>query len=99
MFSITVKIEAFESRKRNAGYLHIINGFSLIAKAAEYYQYTEYRNFLSVIPLLLIGSFSLFYWLFRKKIDISNQYNFWLRLLQVVAFLTLGVMMVGAGRF
>lgn len=99
MFSITVKIEAIESRKRNAGYLHVINGFFLIAKTAEYYRYTEYKNFLPVIPLLLVGSFSLFYGLFRKKIDISYHYNFWLRLLQVLAFLSLGIMMVNAGRF
>jgi hypothetical protein len=99
MFSITVKIEAIESRKRNAGYLHIINGLFLIAKAADYYRYTEYKSFLTVIPLLLIGSFSLFYGLFRKKIDISYHYNFWLRLLQFLAFLSLGLMMVSAGRF
>src|SRR4051812_20882532 len=99
MFSIAVKIDAIESRKRNAGYLHIINGFYLIAKAADYYRYIEYKNFLPVIPFLLIGSFSLFYGLFRRKIDISNHYNFWLRLLQFVAYLLLGVLMVMAGRF
>jgi hypothetical protein len=99
MFSITVKIEAIESRKRNSGYLHMINGFFLIAKAAEYYRYIEYKSFFTVIPMLLIGSFSLFYGLFRKKVDISNRYNFWLRLLQGAAFLWLGIMMIYTGMF
>jgi hypothetical protein len=98
MYSVTVRIEGIESRRRSAGLLHIVIGLFLIAKAADYYKYIAYKNFLPVIPVLLIGSFSLFYGFFRRKIDLTHRYNYWLRLLQVITFTVLGFMMVNTGR-
>jgi hypothetical protein len=98
MYSITVKIEGIESRRRSAGILHVVIGLFLIAKGADYYKYTQFQNFIPVVPALLMGSFSLFYGLFRKKIDLTYRYNYWLRLFQVLTFTLLGVMMLSVGR-
>ena len=95
MFSVAVKIDGIESRRRSAGLLHIVLGLFLIIKSADYYKFLEYRNFVPVIPFLLTGSFSLFYGFFRKKIDFTYRYNYWLRLLQVIAFTVLGFMLSG----
>lgn len=99
MFSIAVKIDGIESRKRSAGLLHIVIGFFLIAKGADYFRYLKYHNFLFVLPILLIASFSLFYGFFRKKTDPTASLNFTLRLLQFLTFLVLGILMTHYGTY
>ena len=99
MFSIAVKIDGIESRKRSAGLLHIVIGFFLIAKGADYFRYLKYHNFLFVLPILLIASFSLFYGFFRKKTDPTASLNFILRLLQCLTFLVLGILMTYYGTY
>jgi hypothetical protein len=94
MYSVTVKIDGIESRRRSAGLMHIIIGFFMIAKAATYFEYLGYGNFLPVSPVLLVAGISLFYGLFRRKLDLFAKYNYWLRLLQVTAFTYLGLMLV-----
>ncbi len=74
------------NRRRTAGILHLVTGFFLIAKGADYFQYLGFHNFLAVFPVLLVGSCSLFYGLFRNRIDANYQYNFRLRLLQAITF-------------
>jgi hypothetical protein len=98
MFSVGVKIEGIESRRRSAGLLHIVVGLFLIAKIAAYYKDTGYSNFIPVIPFMLVGSFSLFYGFFRKKIDFTYKYNYWLRLVQVISFTFLGFLLSGTGK-
>ena len=98
MYSVLVKIEGIESKRRSAGLLHIVIGFFLLLKGADYYKLLEYKNFIPVIPVLLIASISLFYGFFRSKLDRSAQYNFWLRLIQVITFTYLGFLMLGVGR-
>lgn len=97
MYSIGVRIEGIESRRRNSVLLHLIIGLFLIIKASDYYRYENYQNFIAIIPFLVIGSFSLFYGFFRRKIDLTYQYNYWLRLLQVTCFFLLGILMVNVG--
>lgn len=99
MFSIAVKIDGIESRKRSAGLLHIVIGFFLIAKGADYFRYLKYHNFLLVLPILLIASFSLFYGFFRKKTDPTASLNFILRLLQFLTFLVLAILMTHYGTY
>ncbi len=96
MYSIAVKIDDIEKRRRSAGLLHVVMGLFLIAKAADYFKYLEYKNFLPVLPILLIASFSLIYGLFRKKLDPAAQYNYWLRILQTVCFTVLGVLLINS---
>jgi hypothetical protein len=97
MYSITVKIEGIESRRRSAGLLHIVIGFFLIAKGADYYKYIGYKNFLPALPILLVASFSLFYGFFRTKLDETGRFNQWLRWIQVVTFAVLGILLINTG--
>src|SRR5688500_17879724 len=94
MYSVTVKIEAIESRRRSAGLLHALVGFVFLMKAADYYRYMEYTNAIPPIPFFAIGLLSLAYGFFRKKLDLLARYNYLLRLVQVVGFITLGIVMV-----
>jgi hypothetical protein len=98
MYSITVKIEGVESRRRSAGLLHIVIGFFMIVNASNYYRFTEYKTLLPVALVLLLASISLFYGFFRRRMDLSAQYNFWLRLAQAAAFIVLGFLMRSTGR-
>ena len=98
MYSITVKIEGVESRRRIAGVLHVVIGFFMIFNASNYYRYTNYKNVLPIALILLVASISLFYGFFRRKMDLSAHYNYWLRLIQVVSFTVLGFLVLGTGR-
>lgn len=98
MFSITVKIDGIEKRRRSAGLLHIVIGFFLIVNASNYYRSIEYKTFWPVALFLLVASFSLFYGFFRRKIDLSAQFNYRLRLIQLVSFTALGFLVVSSGR-
>lgn len=98
MYSVTVKIEGIESRRRSAGILHAVVGFFMIFNASNYYRNTDYKNLLPVAFILLVASVSLFYGFFRKRMDLSAHYNYWLRLVQVTAFTVLGFLVIGTGR-
>lgn len=98
MYSIAIKIEGIESRRRNAGILHIATGFFMIFNASNYYRFTNYKNVFPIALILLIASVSLFYGFFRRKMDISAHYNYWLRLVQVISFTALGFLMLDTGR-
>jgi hypothetical protein len=98
MYSITVKIEGIESKRRSAGLLHMVIGFFMITSGANYYRFTNYQQFLPIIPILLIASFSLFYGFFRRRIDLTGRYNYTLRLVQAIAFIYLGILLTGVGR-
>jgi len=98
MYNVTVKIDGLDSRRRNASLLHLLIGFFLIAKTADYYRLTEYRQFLPIAPFLLVASFSLFYGFFRRRLDPSGSFNHRLRLAQVVSFAVIGLMLTRFGR-
>ena len=98
MYSVTVKIDGIESRRRSAGLLHVVIGFFLIAKGIQYYQATGYKDVIPVIPVLLVASFSLFYGFFRRRIDPPAHYNYGVRLIQIVCFTALGVIMINKAR-
>ncbi|MFL5811456.1 MAG: hypothetical protein ACJ749_18170 [Flavisolibacter sp.] len=98
MYSITVRIDGIENRRRSAGLLHVVIGFFMIVNAATYYRFTGYSNYIPVVPILLIASVSLFYGVFRRKLDWNAHYNYWLRLVQVVSFTILGILLTTVGR-
>ncbi len=98
MYSVTVKIEGVESKRRSAGLLHIVVGFFLIAKGADYYRFLNYESLLPALPFFGVAGLSLFYGFFRRRVDIFAKYNFWLRLLQVVSFTVLGFAIMNLGR-
>ena len=97
MYSIAVRIEDFEKRRRSSSLLHLAIGLFLLIKSADYYKYTEYKKFLPIAPLLIVASISLFYGLFRKKLDVSGNANYWLRCFQLFAYVLLGFLLVGKG--
>lgn len=98
MYSVTVKIEGIESRRRSAGILHIVVGFFMIFNASNYFRITSYKNPLPIGFILLIASISLFYGFFRRRMDLGAHYNYWLRLVQVIGFTLLGFLVLGTGR-
>src|SRR6478735_5274495 len=97
MYSILIKIDDFEKRKRSSALLHLAVGLFLLIKSADYYKYTEYKSFLPVAPCLIVASLSLFYGLFRKKLDVTGSANFWLRFFQLAAYLILGILLTAKG--
>jgi hypothetical protein len=98
MYSVTVKIEAIESRRRSAGILHVLTGSFLIAKGADYYhRFLHEESIVSSLPVFAVAIISIFYGLFRRRIDIFARYNFWLRLLQVITFTVFGLAMTTIG--
>ena len=98
MYSILIKIEGVEKRKRSAALLHIIIGFILISKAADYYRFIGYKSFLAVFPIYIVAVFSLLYGFVRKRIDFTAKYNVQVRMLQGITFLVLGILVIGQGR-
>jgi hypothetical protein len=98
MYFLTVKIEDIEKRRRSAGLLHIVVGFFLIAKGADYFKYLDYENFLPVFPVFVLALVSLVYGFFRKKVDFTAKWNYWLRLAQVVGFTFLGIVLLKLGK-
>ncbi len=98
MYSVTVKIEGIESKRRSAGLLHIVVGFFLIAKSADYYRFLNYENVTYTLPFFAVAALSLFYGFFRRKVDVFAKYNFGLRLLQAISFAILGMAIIHLGR-
>ena len=97
MYNIAVKIDDFEKRRRSSALLHVAMGFFLLIKSVDYYKYVQYKNFLPVAPVLIVASLSLFYGLFRKKLDVPGKANFWLRCCQLAAYILLGFLLIGKG--
>jgi hypothetical protein len=98
MYSVTVKIEEVERRRRSAGLLHIVLGFFLIAKGSDYYRYLDYESFLPVLPAFIMAGISLGYGFFRRQFDPLAKYNYTLRILQVVTFALLALAFMRFGK-
>ena len=95
MYSVTVKIEGIESGRRSAGLLHIVIGFLLVLKVISYSNYVESGISL---PTLLVGSISIFYGFFRRRVDVFAKYNAAVRLAQLLIFIVLGIALQKSGR-
>jgi hypothetical protein len=96
MFNVTIKIESIESRRRSSGLLHIVVGFFLIMKTADYSKVINYSSFLPLVPFLVVGLVSIFYGFFRKRFDITYRYNYWVRWLQLIAVAVLALLITTA---
>ncbi|HVE60434.1 MAG TPA: hypothetical protein VNA26_01350, partial [Chitinophagaceae bacterium] len=91
MYSIPLKIEGIERRKRSTGILHLIAGLFLITTAGDYYEHLNYEEFLNVLPVYMVCGVSLTYGFFRKRIDPSARFNHWVRMLQFITFAILAI--------
>lgn len=98
MFQVPINIPGLEKRRRSIGLLHIVAGFFLIANAENVYRVLALRSYLPLLPLFGVALASLLYGFFRRKLDPDSKYNFWLRLLQTVTFLSLAMAMSGASQ-
>ena len=98
MYTVAVKIEGMDRRRRSTSLVHAILGFFLLLKSFDLYHYLEDRSVVPALPFLAIGVVSLFYAFFRTKVDISAKHNAGLRLLQTVTFFSFGFLMFRIGR-
>jgi hypothetical protein len=98
MYTVAVKIEGMEKRRRSAGLVHIIIGFFIFIRCVDLFKYTDEKNILPVLPFAFVATLSLFYGAFRKRFDAPAKHNQVLRFLQTVTFLTFGVLMYRLGK-
>jgi mRNA-degrading endonuclease YafQ of YafQ-DinJ toxin-antitoxin module len=98
MYSVRVRIDGIETRRRSAGLLHIVIGFFLLSTGANYYRYLEYQTIIPSLPVFTVAAVSLLYGFSRKRIDLQARYNYWLRLMQVLTFTITGVVFLAIAR-
>jgi hypothetical protein len=98
MYTVAVKIEGMDRRRRNTSLVHAILGFFLLMKSVDLYHYIQGRSIVPAIPFIAIGVLSLVYAFFRTRIDITAKHNAGLRLFQTVAFFSFGFVMLRIGK-
>src|SRR5688572_14012572 len=98
MYTVAVKIEGMERRRRTTGLIHIIIGFFLLLKSFDLYKLSDETTNLAIVLFLALAVVSLVYGFFRRRLDITAKHNAGLRLLQTVAFLSFGVLMYRLGK-
>lgn len=98
MYTVAVKIEGMDRRRRSTGVVHAILGFFLLIKSFDLYHYLESRSLLPTLPFLLVGVVSLFYAFFRQRIDPTAKHNSALRLLQCITFFSFGFLLFRLGK-
>lgn len=98
MYTVLVKVDGFDSRRRNSALLHIVLGFYLVLKAFDFYGYSEFSNFFSILPVLAVAAASLYYGFFRRRIDPSGRHNVSLRIIQATTFIAFGIAMIKVGK-
>lgn len=91
MYTVAIKIEEMQRRRRSASVMHAVIGFFLLAKAADYYRLLQFESFLPPLPAFLIAGVSIAYSFLRKTYDPLARYHHSLRILQLLTFLYLGV--------
>lgn len=99
MYTIAVKIEGIEKRRRSTALVHIIIGFYLLIKCFDLYKYIGEHSVTPTLPFAFVALVSLVYGFFRKRLDAPAHHNAALRFLQTVTFVTFGVLMFRIGRF
>ncbi|RYY85823.1 MAG: hypothetical protein EOO15_16040 [Chitinophagaceae bacterium] len=84
-YSIPVRIESLEKRRRMTGVLHVIAAFYLLAVTASLIPQRSGMGIVSLLPFLVVALGTLVYGLFRRKIDAKARYNSAVRGLMAVA--------------
>ena len=94
MYTVAVKIEGMDRRRRTTGYMHLIVGFFLLLKTLDLYNYLVEKASLKLLPFLLVAGLFFFYGAFRNRIDPAAKYNNLLRVFQFVTFVLFGIVML-----
>lgn len=95
MYTILVKIESIERRRRNAGLMHLLLGFFLVFKSLSLYTGME-TTVWRILPYLVVAAISFYYGFFRRRIDPSGRHHLGIRLLQAASFLIFGISLVAS---
>lgn len=98
MYTVAVKIEGIDRRRRNTSLVHAILGFFLLMKSVDLYHYLLNNSLVPALPFILVGVVSLVYSFFRNRIDVTAKHNAGLRLLQTAAFFSFGFVMLRIGK-
>jgi hypothetical protein len=97
MYTVAVKIEGMDKRRRSTGLIHVIMGFYLLIKTLDLYKYLEEKAITPILLFAIVAVVSLVYGFFRRRLDITARHNAGLRLLQTIAFLSFGALMYRVG--
>ena len=97
MYTVAVKIEGMDKRRRSTGLIHVIMGFYLLIKTLDLYKYLEEKAITPILLFAIVAVVSLVYGFFRRRLDITAKHNAGLRLLQTIAFLSFGALMYRVG--
>lgn len=97
MYSVAVKIEGMDRRRRTTGLMHAVVGFFLLIKSFDYYQQRVDRTPLLLLPFLFVAALSIFYGFFRTRVDAAAKYNNSLRILQFMIFVSFALVMRQSG--
>lgn len=98
MYTIAIKIEGLDKRRRSTSLVHIIIGFYLLIKCFDLYKYLNEVSTTALLPFVLVAAVSLVYGFFRKRFDITARHNAAVRFLQTVTFLIFGFLMYRIGK-
>ena len=98
MFTVAVKIEGLERRRRSTGLIHVIIGFFLLIKSLDFYKYFGESSVTPIALFAAVAIVSLIYGFFRRRLDITAKHNAGIRLLQTISFLSFGILMYRLGK-
>lgn len=98
MYTVAVKIEGMDRRRRTTGLMHLVTGFFLLLKTFDLNHHSVDKGPLQLVPFLAVAVLSLFYGGFRARVDAPAKYNTPLRVVQLMTFVTFGVVMLQQGR-
>src|SRR6476620_211052 len=98
MFTVAVKIEGMERRRRSTGLIHVIIGFFLLIKILDFYKYLGESSVTPIALFTSVAIVSLAYGFFRRRLDITAKHNAGIRLLQTISFLSFGILMYRLGK-
>jgi hypothetical protein len=92
MYSIPVRIEALEKRRRMTGVLHAIAGFYLLAVSVGLMMQPKGMGIAALIPFSLVALGAIIYGIFRRRLDPGAKYNSAMRGLEIVG---MGLLAIG----
>jgi hypothetical protein len=98
MYTVVVKIEGMDRRRRTSGLMHGVVGFFLLIKSFDLYNYLLGQASWKLLPFLLVAGLSLSYGFFRVRLDPAAKYNSGLRVLQFMTFVSFALVMMQAAK-
>jgi len=98
-YSIPVRIESLEKRRRMVGTLHVIAGFYLLATSAAWVLQQNGAGIAGGLPFTAVALGALFYGFRRRKIDPQARYNGALRGLEAIGMALLALTQTGMAAF